>query len=164
MNGGKITTGAISCLIGASVDSRSPVQQILVLRRIDPDRHVARFYSLMIERDLFGAITLVRSLGRIGTACPAGTGCRERVEASILDILNRSSRRLERPGTDSPGLRGSCGCHLGRMHTNDFCDHGWLVAMWASEEAAKAHVTRLVRAFGRIHVDPSLPALLPADA
>ena len=33
---------------------------------------LARFYSLMIERDLFGAITVVRSRGRIGTACPAG--------------------------------------------------------------------------------------------
>jgi predicted DNA-binding WGR domain protein len=28
---------------------------------------MARFYSLMIERDLFGTIRLVRSWGRIGT-------------------------------------------------------------------------------------------------
>jgi predicted DNA-binding WGR domain protein len=28
---------------------------------------VARFYSLMIERDLFGTIRLVRNWGRIGT-------------------------------------------------------------------------------------------------
>jgi predicted DNA-binding WGR domain protein len=28
---------------------------------------MARFYSLMVERDLFGTIRLVRSWGRIGT-------------------------------------------------------------------------------------------------
>ena len=30
-------------------------------------RGVARFYSLMIERDLFGRVVLVRCWGRIGT-------------------------------------------------------------------------------------------------
>jgi len=47
-------------------DERSPIRP-LVLRRIDPDCGVARFYSLMIERDLFGTIRLVRTWGRIGT-------------------------------------------------------------------------------------------------
>jgi predicted DNA-binding WGR domain protein len=49
------------------MDTRSPVQHALVLHRIEPDRGVARFYSLIIERDLFGTIRLVRSWGRIGT-------------------------------------------------------------------------------------------------
>jgi predicted DNA-binding WGR domain protein len=48
------------------MDTRSPVQHALVLHRIEPDRGVARFYSLIIERDLFGTIRLVRSWGRIG--------------------------------------------------------------------------------------------------
>jgi predicted DNA-binding WGR domain protein len=48
-------------------DARSPIQHHLVLHRIDPERRVARFYSLMIERDLFGTIRLVRNWGRIGT-------------------------------------------------------------------------------------------------
>ena len=48
-------------------DERSPIQHALVLHRIDPDRHVARYYSLMIERDLFGTVRLVRNWGRIGT-------------------------------------------------------------------------------------------------
>jgi predicted DNA-binding WGR domain protein len=39
----------------------------LVLRRVDPEQRVARLYSLMVERDLFGTIRLVRSWGRIGT-------------------------------------------------------------------------------------------------
>jgi predicted DNA-binding WGR domain protein len=50
------------------MDTRSPVQHALVLHRVDPDRGVARFYSLLIERDLFGTIRLVRNWGRIGTA------------------------------------------------------------------------------------------------
>jgi predicted DNA-binding WGR domain protein len=49
------------------MDTRSPVQHALVLHKVDPDRGVARFYSLMVERDLFGTIRLVRNWGRIGT-------------------------------------------------------------------------------------------------
>jgi predicted DNA-binding WGR domain protein len=48
-------------------DARSPVQHHLVLHRRDPEQRVARFYSLMIERDLFGRVVLVRNWGRIGT-------------------------------------------------------------------------------------------------
>jgi predicted DNA-binding WGR domain protein len=48
-------------------DERSPVRHHLVLHRINPEQRVARFYSLMIERDLFGTIRLVRNWGRIGT-------------------------------------------------------------------------------------------------
>jgi predicted DNA-binding WGR domain protein len=39
----------------------------LVLRRGDPDRSIAQFYSLMVERDLFGTIRLVRNWGQIGS-------------------------------------------------------------------------------------------------
>jgi predicted DNA-binding WGR domain protein len=38
-----------------------------VLHRVDPDLRMARFYSLLIERDLFGTVRLVRNWGRIGT-------------------------------------------------------------------------------------------------
>jgi predicted DNA-binding WGR domain protein len=48
-------------------DERSPIRHALVLHRIDSEQGVARFYSLMIERDLFGTIRLVRNWGRIGT-------------------------------------------------------------------------------------------------
>jgi hypothetical protein len=33
---------------------RSPIKHHLVLHRIDPEQGIRRFYSLMIERDLFG--------------------------------------------------------------------------------------------------------------
>jgi predicted DNA-binding WGR domain protein len=48
-------------------DERSPVQHQVVLHRIDPEQGMRRFYALMIERDLFGTIRLVRNWGRIGT-------------------------------------------------------------------------------------------------
>ena len=46
---------------------RSPIKHHLVLHRIDPEQRIRRFYSLMIERDLFGGVVLVRNWGRIGT-------------------------------------------------------------------------------------------------
>ena len=46
---------------------RSSIKHHLVLHRIDPEQGIRRFYSLMIERDLFGTVMLVRNWGRIGT-------------------------------------------------------------------------------------------------
>jgi predicted DNA-binding WGR domain protein len=46
---------------------RSPVREAVVLRRLDPDTGAARFYSLVVERDLFGQVVLIRNWGRIGT-------------------------------------------------------------------------------------------------
>ena len=42
--------------------------QPVTLRKVDPPRNMARFYSLEVERDLFGRIVLVRRWGRLGTA------------------------------------------------------------------------------------------------
>lgn len=47
---------------------RAPIKHHAVLHRIDPERGIWRFYSLMIERDLFGTVRLVRNWGRIGTS------------------------------------------------------------------------------------------------
>ena len=38
-----------------------------MLRRLEPNQRLERHYSLMIERDLFGTVRLVRNWGRIGT-------------------------------------------------------------------------------------------------
>lgn len=38
----------------------------VVLRRIDPDRNMARFYRLDIQPDLFGGWSFIREWGRIG--------------------------------------------------------------------------------------------------
>ena len=44
-------------------DARSPIRHHLVLYRRDREQGRARFFSLMIERDLFGTIRLVRNWG-----------------------------------------------------------------------------------------------------
>jgi predicted DNA-binding WGR domain protein len=46
---------------------RSPIKHHLVLHRIDREQGIRRFYSLMIERDRFGTVRLVRNWGRIGS-------------------------------------------------------------------------------------------------
>jgi predicted DNA-binding WGR domain protein len=38
------------------------------LKRIDPDRNMARFYSMSLQADLFGEWALQREWGRIGSA------------------------------------------------------------------------------------------------
>ncbi|WP_262267274.1 MULTISPECIES: WGR domain-containing protein [Microvirga] len=48
-------------------DARSPIKHHLVLYRRDPEQGRARFFSLMIERDLFGTIRLVRNWGAVGS-------------------------------------------------------------------------------------------------
>jgi predicted DNA-binding WGR domain protein len=53
-------------------EEHSPIQHVLVLRRMEPERNVARFYALMIERDLFGRIVLVRRWGGSGAEGASG--------------------------------------------------------------------------------------------
>jgi predicted DNA-binding WGR domain protein len=48
-------------------DVVAPLRPV-TLRRIDPGKNMARFYSMEVERDLFGCVVLVRRWGRIGTA------------------------------------------------------------------------------------------------
>jgi predicted DNA-binding WGR domain protein len=48
-------------------DARSLIRHHLVLYRRDPEQGRARFFSLMIERDLFGTIRLVRNWGFVGS-------------------------------------------------------------------------------------------------
>jgi predicted DNA-binding WGR domain protein len=75
--------------------ARSPICRAVILRRVEPDKRMARFYNLMIERDLFGTVRLVRNWGRIGTLG------RERAEEfgtefearQALEALARAKRR-----------------------------------------------------------------------
>jgi hypothetical protein len=61
---------------------RSPIKHHLVLHRIDPERGIRRFYTLMIGRDLFRTVRPVSNWGRTGpadtTRCaslPPQSGC-----------------------------------------------------------------------------------------
>ncbi len=69
-------------------DPASTIQRTLVLRRVDPKQRMARFYALMIERDLFGTIRLVRAWGRIGAQG------RERADA--FETEEAAAKALER--------------------------------------------------------------------
>lgn len=48
-------------------DTRSPIRHHLMLYRRDPEQGRAQFFSLMIERDLFDTIRLVRHWGYVGS-------------------------------------------------------------------------------------------------
>jgi predicted DNA-binding WGR domain protein len=76
-------------------DERSSIKHHLVLHRIDPEQGIRRFYSLMIERDLFGTVRLVRNWGRIGTN---GQELVEEFASEIeagkaLEVVARAKRR-----------------------------------------------------------------------
>jgi hypothetical protein len=45
-------------------DAQSPIKHHLMLHRIDLEEGIRRFYSLMIERDLFGNVRLPLGAGR----------------------------------------------------------------------------------------------------
>jgi len=49
------------------MDEGSTIPHTILLRRVEAETNVHRFYALMIERDLFGRVLLVRRWGRIGT-------------------------------------------------------------------------------------------------
>jgi predicted DNA-binding WGR domain protein len=74
---------------------RSPIKHHLVLHRIDPEQGIRRFYSLMIERDLFGTIRLVRHWGRIGTNGQEKAEIFDTIEAAgqALEAIARAKRR-----------------------------------------------------------------------
>jgi predicted DNA-binding WGR domain protein len=61
-------------------DEHSPVRHTLALRRIDPEQNLSRFYTLVIERDLFGQVVLVRPWGRIGGGAISQICRRERMK------------------------------------------------------------------------------------
>jgi predicted DNA-binding WGR domain protein len=69
----------------------------VVLRRVDPDKNMARFYRLDVQPDLFGGWSFIREWGRIGrsgtvrqTPCPS--------EADAFAALERQRRAKERRG------------------------------------------------------------------
>jgi predicted DNA-binding WGR domain protein len=73
----------------------STIQHVVVLRRIDAETNAHRFYALMIERDLFGRVALVRRWGRIGTRGRERTDLHgdETAAAEALASLAAAKRR-----------------------------------------------------------------------
>jgi predicted DNA-binding WGR domain protein len=73
------------------LDARSPIRHHLVLYRRGPEQRRARFVSLMIERDLFGTIRLVRTWGFVGSE--------GQEEAEIFPDETKAAQALERWAT-----------------------------------------------------------------
>ncbi len=73
----------------------STIRHVLVLRRVDAETNAHRFYALMIERDLFGRVVLVRRWGRIGTRGRERTDLHtdETAAAEALASLAAAKRR-----------------------------------------------------------------------
>jgi predicted DNA-binding WGR domain protein len=78
-----------------------------VLHRIDPEQGIRRFYSLMIERDLFGTVRLVRHWGQIGTKG------QEKAEEFASEIEGGAGAGGRCSGRTEEGLSGSV-MHSGR--------------------------------------------------
>jgi predicted DNA-binding WGR domain protein len=84
---------------------RSPIKDHLVLLRTDPEQGIRRFYFLMIERDLFGAVRLVRNWGQIGTNGQERVEVfPDEIEASLaLEVVAKAKRKR---GTGIGSSRG----------------------------------------------------------
>ena len=79
-------------------DPLSPIQRTVMLHRIDPELGMARFYSLMIERDLFGTVRLVRTWGRIGSLQGRELAQDFPSEAEATEALERVAAAKRRRG------------------------------------------------------------------
>ena len=79
-------------------DPLSPIQRTVMLRRIDPAQGMARYYSLMIERDLFGTVRLVRHWGRIGAMQGRELAQDFATEEEAIEALERLAAAKRRRG------------------------------------------------------------------
>jgi predicted DNA-binding WGR domain protein len=92
-----LSVGGRCHLITVPDDLHAPVKHHLVLHRIDPEQGIRRFYNLMVGRDLFGTVRLVRHWGR----GRIGTNGQEKVEihadeteaGQALEALVQAKRR-----------------------------------------------------------------------
>ncbi len=71
------------------------------LRRVDPAQNMRRFYSLEVERDLFGRVVLVRRWGRIGTAGKVRLDEYAGEEEALVAMQTFQARKIRR------GYRGT---------------------------------------------------------
>ena len=79
-------------------DPLSRTQRTVMLRRIDPEHSMARFYSLMIERDLFGTVRLVRHWGRIDAVQGRELAQDFATEEEAVEALERLAAAKRRRG------------------------------------------------------------------
>ena len=68
----------------------------VAMRRVEPAQNMARFYSLDLERDLFGRVVLVRRWGRIGTAGKVRLDEYEGEGAALAALHALQQRKMQR--------------------------------------------------------------------
>jgi predicted DNA-binding WGR domain protein len=68
------------------------------IHQIEPDHDMARFYSLMVERDLFRTVRLVRHWGRIGAMQGRELAQDFSTEAEAVEALERLAATKRRRG------------------------------------------------------------------
>ena len=85
---------------------RSPIKYRLVLHMVDPELGMARFYSLLIERDLFGTVRLVRHWGRIGAIQGRELAQDFATEEEAIEALERLAAAKRRRGYQPGPLKG----------------------------------------------------------
>lgn len=68
----------------------------VLLHRVDPEKRMARFYRLDVERDLFGSWCLVREWGRIGRAGQLKIECFEAAELAQAALQKLEAAKARR--------------------------------------------------------------------
>lgn len=66
-----------------------PIGELICLQAIEPARNIARRYTILVQRDFFGAITVDYSWGRIGSL-----GQCRRAAFTDTDQAERFARKL----------------------------------------------------------------------
>jgi predicted DNA-binding WGR domain protein len=66
----------------------------LELRAINPDRNIARFYSLRVNKNLFGELTLTVTNGRIGKKGRVQNSYWPSIDLLIEEVKKRLKRRF----------------------------------------------------------------------
>lgn len=66
-----------------------PIGHPICLHAADPERNIARCYTILVQRDFFGAVTVDYSWGRIGSL-----GQTRRVAFTDIDQAERFARKL----------------------------------------------------------------------
>ena len=69
----------------------------VLLRRVDAERNMRRFYLMTVQRDLFGGTTLMREWGRIGCAGKVRIS-HHYDEGRAVDALAETARIKQRRG------------------------------------------------------------------
>lgn len=79
-------------------------QPAIDLERNQPDRNMARFYSLAVESDLFGTILARRRWGRIGTVGRALCIAHPTAEEAWLEVRSLERAKRRRGYVDRPAV------------------------------------------------------------